>query len=83
MIQTKFLEPSPTASVDVLNEQGKNPLYCAVYGINPEIVNYVIAQRGENAPACSWQSCEAHNQKYYGQTFLNMQVCACLLSRLV
>ena len=61
------------AWVDLPNEQGKNPLYCAVYGMNPEVVNYVIAQRGENAPTSSWQYCEAHNKKHYGQTFLNMK----------
>ncbi len=61
------------ALVDLPNEQGNNPLYCAVYGMNPEVVNYVIAQLGENAPANSWQACEEHNKKHYGQTYLNMK----------
>ncbi len=62
------------ALVDLPNAQGKNPLYCAVYGMNPEVVNYVIAQRDENAPASSWQACEEHNKKHYqGQTFLNIK----------
>ncbi len=61
------------ALVDLPNAQGKNPLYCAVYGMNPEVVNYVIAQWRKNVSANSWQACEEHNRKYYGQTFLNMK----------
>lgn len=40
--------------------------------MNPEVVNYIIAQRHENASPSSWQACEEHNKKHYGQTFLNM-----------
>ena len=61
------------ASVDLPNEQGKNPLYCAVYGMNPDVVQYLIKQRDKDAPATSWSACEAHNQKQYGQTFLIMK----------
>ncbi len=61
------------ALVDLPNVQGKNPLYCAVYGMNPEVVQYFIKQRDKNAPATSWSACEEHNKKYYGQTFLIMK----------
>jgi serine/threonine protein kinase len=61
------------ALVNLPNGQDKNPLYCAVYGMNPEAVNYLIAQHGKNAPASSWQGCEEHNKKHYGQTFLIMK----------
>ncbi len=64
---------SKGALVDLPDEQGKNPLYCAIYGMNPEVVNYVIAQRGENTPASSWSTCEEHNKKHYGQIFLNVK----------
>ncbi len=53
--------------------QRDHALYRAVYGMNPEVVNYVIAQRGENDLASSWQACEKHNKKHYRQTFLNMK----------
>ena len=60
------------AVVYPLNKIDKSPLYCAVYGMNPEIVQYLIEQRGEEVPAISWRDCEAHNQMLYGRTFLNM-----------
>jgi serine/threonine protein kinase len=53
--------------------QGKNPLFSAVYGMNPEVVKYVIKQRSKDVKGISWQACEEHNTEYYGQTFLIMK----------
>ena len=63
---------SKGAEVNQPNALGKQPLYAAVYGMNPEVVNYVIARRDENSLASSWQACEEHNKEHYGQSFLNM-----------
>ena len=60
------------AQVDQANAKGKWPLYAAVYGMNPELVRYVIAQLTEETPI-NLQACEEHNKNHYGQTFLNMR----------
>lgn len=64
---------SQGAQANQPNALGKQPLYAAVYGMNPKIVQYVIARRAEEAPTISWRACKEHNKKHYGQTFLNMK----------
>jgi hypothetical protein len=56
-------------------ELDKNPVYCAVYAMNSELLKYLIMQLldDKDAPVISWQDCEEHNKKYYGRIFLNMK----------
>jgi hypothetical protein len=58
---------------DQPNEQGKNPLYCAAWGMNPKVVECLIERLAEDAEPISWKKCETHNKTHYGQSFLNMK----------
>ena len=42
---------------DLPNKQGKNPLYCAVWGMNLEVVTCLIERRRKNATPISWIDC--------------------------
>lgn len=60
------------AIADLPNEKGENPIYCAAWGMNPEIVAYLIERRTPNS-FISWEGCQEHNWNHYGGTFLNKE----------
>ncbi len=61
------------AQPDLPNEQGKHPIYAAVWGMNPELVRHLIRLLKEGVNPISWEECEVHNEKHYSQLFLNMK----------
>ncbi len=54
------------------NAQGKQPLGAAVRGMNPEVVNYLLAQTWLEPPM-NWEACEQHNIKEYKQVYFYNQ----------
>ena len=64
------------ALVDLPNEQGKHPIYAAVYGMNDKVVTHLIGLLKEDANPISWKDCETHNKKHYEQQIflLDMEV---------
>ena len=54
------------------NKEGKHPLGAAVWGMNPEVVNRLIAAMGGVA-SMSWEECEAHNRRHYKEVFMFAQ----------
>lgn len=67
----KMLEQG--AKPDLPDENGKNPIYSAAWGMNPELVAYLLEHLGKNVDAINWQKCSEHNNKHYGKLFLNLQ----------
>lgn len=59
------------ASVSKSNSVGKQPLGAAIWGMNPEVVRYILIKSGDKA-TMSWPECERHNQQFYDNTFLFM-----------
>ena len=52
---------------------GKNPLYAAVWGMNPEVVESLIQYYQKHALPIRWEDCEQHNHQHYGRTFYNLK----------
>lgn len=57
------------ADPSVPNTAGKHPLGSAIWGMNPQVVDYILSLSGKSAPM-NWQECEQHNKRWYQQTFL-------------
>ena len=54
---------------EVCNEQEIHPLGAAVWGMNPEVVNLVIAST-KGMASLTWTECEAHNVRHYKEVFM-------------
>ena len=50
------------------NGEDKLPLGAAVWGMNPQIVTFLLEQK-RTEPSMTWQECQAHNQIFYGELF--------------
>lgn len=57
------------AKVGLRDRVGKHPLGAAVWGMNPEVVNY-LTEEMKGIAVLTWEECKSHNQQYYKEVFM-------------